>query len=228
MREGLVGRVKRLMAGSLNSVVDAVEMAAPEAVLKQAIRETEEALDEVQHELGRTIVNKHHAASRLAAANDKHEELSRQIEFAVGEGRDDLAEAAIARQLDIEAQMPILESALHDFSATESELEGYVEGLKARRREMQEDLDEFLRAQQREGNASAVAGAPGSPPTPGVKAARADRAFDRVLKNATGVGATERTDRETAAKLDELSRIERENRIKERLARVRAARTPDS
>lgn len=225
MREGLVGRVKRLMAGSLNSVVDAVEMVAPEVVLKQAIRETEEALDEVKHELGRTIVNKHHAASRLATANDKHEELSRQVEFAVGEGRDDLAEAAISRQLDIEAQMPILESALHDFSTTETELEGYVEGLKARQREMQEDLDEYLRAQRVEEAAASAAGIPGTASTPGIKAAQADRAFDRVLKGATGVGASGRTDRDTSAKLDELSRIERENRIKERLARVRAART---
>lgn len=221
MREGLVGRVKRIVSGSVNSVVDAVEAAAPETVMKEAIREIETVLDEVRHELGQAMANKHHAAKRLSAASDKHEELAEKIEFAVNENRDDLAQAAIARQLDLEAQIPVLESALKDFSDEEAELEGYIAALNARRREMQDDLEQFIRTRKEraaEGGASSTTAAE----NPGLKADKAERAFNRVLQNVTGVGATTPADRETAQKLEELSRIERENRIKERLAKVKA------
>jgi len=224
MREGLVGRVTRLVSGSVNSVVDAVEAAAPETVMREALREVDTALDEVRHELGKTAADKHHAAKRLAASSEKHDELAEKIEFAVGEGRDDLAQAAIARQLDLEAQMPILEGALRDFSAQEAELEAYIAALTARRREMDEDLDQFVQSQK---EAQASTSASGGPASPGDKASKADRAFNRVLKNASGIAGTSPSDRDTAQKLEELSRIERENRIKERLAKVKAIQKDD-
>ncbi|MEM9839026.1 MAG: PspA/IM30 family protein [Pseudomonadota bacterium] len=220
MRDGLIGRVKRIVSGSVNSVVDAVEAAAPETVMKEAIREVDAAIDEVRHELGKTVADKHHAAKRLAASSEKHDELAEKIEFAVGEGRDDLAQAAIARQLDLEAQMPVLESALRDFSEQEAELEAYVSALNARRREMEEDLDQFVQSQKEA--AASSGGADGMGASPEDKATKADRAFNRVLKNASGVAGTSPADRDTAQKLEELSRIERENRIKERLAKVKA------
>lgn len=220
MREGLVGRVKRLVSGSVNSVVDAVEAAAPETVMKEALREIDVAIDEVQHELGKTAADKHHAAKRLAASSDKHDELAEKIEFAVGEGRDDLAQAAIARQLDLEAQMPVLEGALRDFSEQEAELEAYIAALSGRRREMEEDLDQFLEAQRAAATAGTETGQAAS--SPSAKATKADRAFNRVLKNASGIAGSTPADRDTAQKLEELARIERDNRIKERLAKVKA------
>ncbi|MEM9840696.1 MAG: PspA/IM30 family protein [Pseudomonadota bacterium] len=222
MREGLIGRVKRLVSGSVNSAVDAVEAAAPETVLKEAVREIDTALDEVRHELGKTLADKHHAAKRLASTSEKHEELGEKIEFAVSEGRDDLAQAAIARQLDLEAQIPVLESALRDFSEEETDLEGYIAALTARRREMEDDLDQFLKARADAAKAQAGGATGGSGSTAEDRARKADRAFSRVLKNASGIAGTDPADRETAQKLEELSRIERENRIKERLAKVKA------
>ena len=47
---------------------------------------------------------KHLASERLMEENRKHEDLSEKIEFALKESREELAEAAVARQLDIEAQ----------------------------------------------------------------------------------------------------------------------------
>ncbi len=76
MAEGLMNRVKRLVSGSVNSIVDAVENAAPEAVMKEAIREIDGAIDDVRDQLGRVIANKHHANKRLMEANAKHEDLA--------------------------------------------------------------------------------------------------------------------------------------------------------
>ena len=61
MAEGLVSRVKRLISGSINSIVDAVESAAPETTMKEAIREVDRAIDDVRDQLGIAIANKHHA-----------------------------------------------------------------------------------------------------------------------------------------------------------------------
>jgi len=225
MSEGLVSRVTRLVSGSVNSIVDAVENAAPETVMREAIREVERAIDDVRAELGKAAANKHHANKRLMEAGAKHEALAEQIELAVSEGRDDLAEAAISRQLDLEAQIPLLESALSEAGERETELEGYVTALQGRKREMESDLQTFL-------SSRAQTGAGGSADTPEAgergaeqRADKAESAFNRVLSGQTGLAGSVKADRETAAKLAELEGIARNNRVKERLAALKAAKS---
>ncbi len=225
MTENLAGRITRLVSGSLNAIVDAAENSVPETVMKQAIREVEQATDEVRHELGKVLADKHHASRRLAETTSKHEALSESIETAVAQSRDDLAEAAITRQLDLEAQLPILERGLRDFAERETELEGYIAALDGRRHEMEEELSSYIasRAQASDGGTdgapAAVTGNSAS-----AKADRAGSAFNRALKNATGVPGNSAPDAETASKLAELDKVVRSNRVKERLATIKAAR----
>ena len=63
----------------------------------------------------------------------QHEELQEKIDLAVEMGRDDLAEAAIAAQLDLEGAFPLLEGAIKDAMAEEKELERYITVLQSRR-----------------------------------------------------------------------------------------------
>ena len=224
MADGLINRVKRLVSGSVNSIVDAVENAAPETVMKEAIREIDSAIDEVRDQLGLAIANKHHANKRLMEASAKHEELAEKLRLAVDQERDDLAEAAIARQLDLEAQIPVLEDALKDTSLEESELESYISALTGRRREMEEDLQTYLASRPKETEALA-GGAENAQPDRKVE--NAETAFNRVLRGATGVPGTAKADNDTAAKLAELEMVSRENRIKERLAALKAVKSAD-
>ena len=224
MADGLINRVKRLVSGSVNSIVDAVENAAPETVMKEAIREIDSAIDEVRDQLGLAIANKHHANKRLMEASAKHEELAEKLRLAVDQERDDLAEAAIARQLDLEAQIPVLEDALKDASLEESELESYISALTGRRREMEEDLQTYLASRPKETEALA-GGAENAQPDRKVE--NAETAFNRVLRGATGVPGTAKADNDTAAKLAELEMVSRENRIKERLAALKAVKSAD-
>lgn len=224
MAEGLMNRVTRLVSGSVNTIVDNVENAAPETVMKEAIREIDRAIDEVRNELGVVIANKHHANKRLMEASAKHEELAEKLRLAVDENRDDLAEAAIARQLDLEAQMPVLEDALNDTSVEEAELEAYVSALSGRKREMEEDLQTFLASRPVE---TETPSGGDSKANPDRKVENAEAAFNRVLRGATGVPGTAKADRDTASKLAELENISRDNRIKERLAAVKAVKSAD-
>ncbi|MEJ2619375.1 MAG: PspA/IM30 family protein [Candidatus Thiodiazotropha sp.] len=223
MKESITNRVGRIISGSVNALLDAVENAAPDLVMEEAIREVDGAIDEVRAELGRVIAGKHLANQRLMDESRKHEDLAEKIELAVNEHRDDLAEAAIARQLDIEAQIPVLENTIVEASNQEKELEGYVVALQAKKREMKEELAQFREAQL-ESKVAAVTGSSeqtssGSDVEASVR--KAESAFDRVMERATGVGSHSMPERKDASKLAELDELSRKNRIQERLAAIK-------
>lgn len=220
MKEKITGRVGRIISGTFNALVDAVENAAPEVVMEEAIREIDDAIDEVRTELGTVIANKHLANSRLIQVNNKCEDLAEKIDLAVSESRDDLAEAAIAKQLDYEAQIPVLENQISDLSGQEKELEGYIAALQGKKREMREDLRLFKESRKQANQASSPQGSAGS--SPGSKVDRAESAFDRVMEKSGGQAVRSMaTDRENAKAMNELEDLARKNRIQERLAAVK-------
>lgn len=220
MKEKITGRVGRIISGSVNALIDAVENVAPEVVMEQAIREIEEAIEEVRAELGRTIANKHLANSRLMQINQKCEDLAEKIELAVDAKRDDLAEAAISQQLDMEAQIPILENQISDLSGEEKELEGYIAALQGKKREMREELNLYKSSRNEKGQGTPAAA--GKASTVEAKISRAESAFERILANHTGFSSgVAAADRKTAAQLKELEDMSRNNRIKERLAAIK-------
>lgn len=73
----------RIISGSLNALVGALENTAPEMIMEQAIREIDLAIEEVRTELGKVIALKYLANRRLAEKNDKHEDMSEKIQYAV-------------------------------------------------------------------------------------------------------------------------------------------------
>jgi phage shock protein A len=225
MKESLIGRVGRIISGSFNSLIDAIENAAPETVMSEVIREIDTAIDDVRVELGRVVAKKHLANSRLMEENRKHEDLSEKIELAVKEGRDDLAEAAISHQIDIEAQIPILETTINDCCSNEKELEGYITALQAKKREMREELRQFRESMKETITSSSSISDSGVEVSSDVerKVAKAESAFERIAEKATGIPGGGRTaDRQTATKLAELEEIARKNRIQERLAVIKS------
>lgn len=220
MKESIGSRVGRLIAGSVNAVISAVENAAPEVVMEQALREIDGATDEVRTELGRVIAAKHLANKRLIEESRKHESLAEQIELAVKQGREDLAEAAIARQFDIEAQIPVLEASIADGAGKQKELEGYVAALSARRREMETELNQYREAQKAAAQVGQASGEASGVGAAARKVGEAERAFGRVMAQSgvPGSGAMNGD----SAKLAELEDLARKNRIRERLAQVKA------
>ena len=112
MNENLTSRVNRLINGSLNSFVDTLEKMAPEMVMEEAIREVNSAVAEVRVELGRVIAKKHLTQVRLTEEDHQHKSLNKKISIALESQREDLAEAAIAKQLELEANKLVLESKL--------------------------------------------------------------------------------------------------------------------
>lgn len=222
MNEALAGRVKRLISGSANRVVSAVEDLAPEMVMEEAIREVDQAIDDIRAELGQVMTRQYHAGQRIAAENERHDELNEKIRIALREERADLAESGVERLLDIEAQIPVLESVLAETREAQAELEGYISALQARRREMQQDLKDFRAARQAGANAPEVVGAVETASGVERRVEKASASFNRILERAGGTGlGGAALDRKAAAATAELEELARRNRVKERLVAFR-------
>jgi phage shock protein A len=221
MSESITRRVARLVSGSVNALVDAVENSAPETVMEQAIREIDNAIADTRTELGQQVAQKHLASKRLIEENNRYEALAEQLDIAVSNGRDDLAEAGIAQQMDIEARIPVLEASIADCATREKELEGFVQALQAKKREMKAELTAYVKAQALK-TAATGAGAKESD-NAFDKAERATDAFGRVLEKASGLAGRDTT-LGNAGKLAELEELSRKNRVAERLAALKAGK----
>lgn len=126
----------------------------------------------------------------------------------------------MARQLDIEAQIPVLETTLADFARQESELTGYVAALLAKQREMADALEGFRQSRASAAQAPAAA-APGSA-SPASRMDAVTGAFDRLYARQTGLSGTDRSHTlDQAAKLRELDDLVRDHKIAERMARLK-------
>jgi phage shock protein A len=224
MAESLKARVGRVIAGSVHALLDRIEDQAPEAMMEQAIRDADAVVADVRHELGQVSANRHLSQQRHASLNGQHATLAEQIEQALAQSREDLTRAAVARQLDIEAQLPVLEGTLADWARQESELQGYVAALLAKKREMEEALSAFRKS--RAAQASPSGTAPGAAPGKAEqRMGAATGAFDRLYERHTGLSGTDHAiTLEQSAKLKELDDLARENKIAERIARLKAGK----
>lgn len=218
MSESITSRVSRLVSGGFNAVIDAMENASPEIVMQQSIRELDQAMDEIRSELGQVLAGKHLASKRLMEESDRHEKLGEQIQLAVQQQRDDLASVAIARQMDIEAQIPVLENAVADAADRERELEGFIAALQAKQREMQAELERYRSAQNSAKNEQ-QSGPHGQVQS---RADKASAAFNRAISASQSVPSHLRGNAQDEAKLAELDKLARDNRIQERLAALKA------
>lgn len=225
MSETLVIRVRRVISAQVNDLVDAMESSNADSVMREAIREVERAMDDVRAELGQIMAQRSQTTRQMEKVKERIAELGAKVDFAVSQSRDDLAEAAIARQVDLERQVPVLEASINDLSAKCTELEGYVAALAGRKSEMEADLAAFADARR-----SAGLDAPNGTPASVMQSAdrRADmagRAFNRAMGvNAPAAAADAKSRRETAEKIQEIETIERASLVAERLAAAKAKR----
>ena len=218
MKEGITSRVGRIIAGGAHKMVSMLENSAPEMILGEAIREIDDALYEIRSELGKVVAKKHLITTRLREENRKYEDLYSKAELAIKQERQDLAEAAVSHQLDIDVKIPILENSISECSQSEKELERYIAALQAKKREMQEELTVYCKS-----NAEAAAigslgqKSIGDRNTIAAKVVRAESVFDRILQK----GISSVSNMKAESQMVELEELARKNRIKERLSTIK-------
>jgi phage shock protein A len=221
----LGNRVIRLLSANAHSILDTLEGRNPEAMMNHFIRELDDAIGEVAAALGRDEAAKHLAAASIARQNNEIVVLAERIELAVREGEDTAASAGIARQLDLEDTIAALHRSLDEASEKAVEHERTLLGLRAKRREMEAALQAFVEAHARGGAEAGQASGRATGAAAGrEKADKAEAGFNRVLANATGVSGTVTGSDADPGQLRALETLQRNHRIAERLARIKASR----
>jgi phage shock protein A len=218
MAETIFARVSRLLSATVEDAVDRIEQAGGDAVMREAIREAQRAIDQVKAELESTMARRLQAARQQKMYVDHAEEHTAKAKFAVSQGRDDLAEAALSRQIDFEAQTKKLDAVQQQAREEEQRLENAVTALNARKRQMEDALQAYLISRRE--------AAPGGGPTrPGPSAEKkvdaAEQAFDRAMAGAGGVGFT-RADADTVNRVAEIDGMQKSATVAERLAALKA------
>ena len=218
MAESIFARVGRLLSATVEDSVDRMELAGGDAVMRETIREVDRAIDQVDSEHQSVMARRLQAARQQKMMRDRIEELEAKAKFAVGQGRDDLAEAALSRQVDFEAQIKKLDEVQTLAREAEAKFEDNLAALRTRKGQMEDALNAYASAQQ-----DAALGGDG-PTRAGnrveANVTRAEAAFDRAMTGAGGVGYT-RADAETISRVAEIDTMHKGAVIADRLAALK-------
>ena len=215
MPDSLLNRITRLVSGLTHSAIEQAEQAASMPIMEQAIRDIDEAVREVRGEVGKHEATKHNARRRMSELQQEHDSLSEKIALAVKESKDDLAEAGVGRQLDIENQLALLERTLAEADDEIGKLTDSLAALQASRREAQSRLRDL--------KAAAPASAEGEAAGGSKAQSQAEAAMDaaqRLGEKFTGLPPEEGSI--SSRDLDDLAELHRQHAIQERLAKHKA------
>lgn len=219
MAESIFARVSRIFSATVEDAVDRMEQAGGESVMREAVREADRAIDEVKAQLEATMARRLQAARQQQMLNKRLEELTDKAKFALKEGREDLAEAALSRQLDLEGQGGKLDEIQAQARAEEARLEEGLTALKARKSQMEEALAAYAIAQRE----AALGGDGKTRPERSAekKVDAAEQAFDRAMQGAGGLGLT-RADADTINRVAEIDGLQKSAAVAQRLAALKA------
>lgn len=208
MNESITKRVSRLISGNINALIEAAENSSPEIIMKESIREIQDAISEIKDALGKSIVESKMISDKIKQLKDTHAQLLEQSKLAIREDREDLAKAAIEKQMDIEAQKPILEENLKEVNASIKKNEEYILALQGKIREMEDAIKVKQTYQKEQVNNSSAS----------QKVDKAEQAFNRVA----GIGGNlDKVAVEEASKLSDLADLQRSVNIQDRLAALK-------
>ena len=148
-------------------------------------------------------------------------ELGEKARFAVDEGRDDLAEAALVRQVDFEAEIGKLVKVQESTGEEEAKLEDSLASLRSRKAQMEDALRAYGEARAE----ASMGGDKGFHLQQEIdrKVERAESAFDRAMGGAGGVNFT-RADADTINKVSELDGLQKSASVQQRLAALKAGK----
>ncbi len=121
----ILNRVKRLFQADVHAILDVIE--EPEAVLKQAIREMQESLDQKQGQLARS-------GRMLDALRNNQTRLEAELSKAVGDlalclknGPEELSRKTIARKLALQKHLLVIEQRITDLEKLRNEQRSAIE-----------------------------------------------------------------------------------------------------
>ncbi len=220
MAEPILQRVRRILSAKLEDAIDRMERSGSDSVMREAVREVDRAIDQVRADYETATSRRLMAARQQKALREKAIELTDKAKFALGEGREDLAEAALVRQVDFEEQAGKLDAVRTQAGEEETRLSENLAALKIRKQQMEEALNAFLASRR---DAALGGDEPTKLPRGGARRVdQAEKAFDRAMNIAGGVAFT-RPDAETISRVVEIDVMQKHALVATRLAALKQA-----
>lgn len=219
MAESIFLRVRRVMSGNVEDMVDNLEKSNSPAVMREALREVDRAYDEVRADQEGAVAKKLQAQRQQAKLRERAAELEGKARFALGEGREDLAEAALSRQIEFEERANSLDAVQQQADDEAQRLAECLAALAERRKLMKDELDAFELAQQ-DARVTDEDGATRTRRTVERRVEQAEQAFERAM-GGTGVAGVTRGDAKTAASVAELDLLQKRSLVADRLAALK-------
>lgn len=121
----ILNRIKRLFQADIHAILDVIE--EPESVLKQAIREMQENLDQKQGQLarsGRLLDNLQNNQVRL---KDEISRIAQDLTRCLETGNEELSRKTIGRRLALEKQLAAVEEQLGALGRQRNEQRSAIE-----------------------------------------------------------------------------------------------------
>ncbi len=195
-----------------------MERANSDGTMREAIREIDRSIDEVKTDQQGAMTRRLQAVRQQEMIAKKLEELTSKARFALSEGREDLAEGALARQVDLEEQATKLELVQATSREQEAKLEESLSALRARKLQMEEALAAFSVAR----SDASMGGDGGLENSIEIerKVERAEAAFDRAMTGAGGLGFT-RGDAKAINSVAEIDTLQKTATVAQRLAALK-------
>jgi phage shock protein A len=102
----LLTRVSRLFQADLHAVLDQIE--EPEVLLRQSIREMDEALNQDQRQLKLLLQEQRQLGARQGEIDQSLADLEQQLDLCFAAGQDDLARGLVRRKLETQRLATLL------------------------------------------------------------------------------------------------------------------------
>lgn len=218
--DGLHSRIARLLAANAHALVGSLESRTPLAVLEQYLREFDDVIGRARVHLGRHEAARYQSTKAIARVNDEIERLDAQIAVALRNGEEALARTGAARQIELEDSLVLLHQRLQETVERTGAAEAELLALRAKREEMEVALSDLLAARE---SASLRTTAPSTPSAQAqAQAQQLERGFSRAMAGAAGLPAGAAPPQADAASLRQLDALLKEQRVSERIERLRA------
>lgn len=213
MAEAIFRRVHRVVTAGVDSAVGAAERFNGGGLMRRAIGEIDGAIDGLRKQREAAASRALQADWSGAAVRDRRTACERDARFALEQGRDDLAKAAITRQLSLEAEIERLDAIRTQAEGEIAGLDEQIAELRDRKAQMEAEYEAAEAARQMEERI-------GRGPGVDRKIEHAEAAFERARAARGGVAVDPLHERPDMASA-ELSRLRAEAEIEARLAALR-------
>ena len=130
MAKGTFARMADILKSNINEALDRAE--DPEKMIKQMVREMEEAVNKATASVGTAVANQKRLERQYHDKQSQAEDLQRKAEEAVHAGEDDLARRALERKSTMVEAVRGLQAAVDESWQTAEQLRDQLRELKSK------------------------------------------------------------------------------------------------